>query len=316
MFRYVLLRLVLLAFTLFGASLLVFAIMQLLPDDAADVMLGMWSDRSGTAIEQLRALTGLDRPWWEQYLSWLGGMLKGDFGRSISFGAPIGPILFDRLGNSMVLAAPAMAIAVFLSLSLAMVSAIRAGSAVDHAISIVVLVIVSMPAFVIGSGLILVFAGWLQWFPSNTATEDRTGLLALMVVLALPVMTLALESLGHITRTARSSLIETMRMGFVSAAELKGLSRLRVLLRHVLPNALLPTITVIAINIGWMLGGVVVVEQIFGYPGIGTLVLYAIEQRDLPLIQSAMFFISAGYCIANLLADFSYMALDPRVRAK
>jgi len=316
MSRYLLLRLVLLVATLLGASLLVFGIMQLLPNNAADIMLGMWADRSGATIEHLRTLTGLDRPWWSQYLGWLGGMLTGNFGRSISFDAPIGPILFDRLGNSLLLAGPAMAISALLSLALAIISALRAEGWLDHTLSLIVLTIISTPAFVVGSGMILVFSGWLNWFPSNAATQDADTVLGLVTILALPVITLALETLGHITRTARSSLIETLRMGFVSAAKLKGLPRHRVLLRHVLPNAILPTITVIGINIGWMIGGVVVVEQIFGYSGIGSLVLFAIEQRDLPLIQSCMFFVASGYCVANLLVDFAYMAIDPRVRTQ
>jgi peptide/nickel transport system permease protein len=171
-----------------------------------------------------------------------------------------------------------------------------------------------VPAFVSGAILILVFAGWLGWFPSSSSLAHGKGLGAWVIALALPVLTLTIEALAHITRITRSSMIEVLKTPYVRTARLKGMRGRVVLFKHALRNAMLPTVTVIAFNIGWMLGGVVVVEHVFNYPGLGSLVLFAIEQRDLPLLQASMFVVAAGYCIANLLADVTYALLDPRIR--
>jgi peptide/nickel transport system permease protein len=311
---YVLRRLALLGLTLLAISFMVFAIMQMLPGDAAEQVLGAWAERSGKTLEAMRHRLGLDRPWHEQYLSWLGGALRGDLGKSLAMDAPIAPILFQRLGASLRLALPALVLAVALSLTLGVIAAVRRNGVVDHLITVFTLGGISVPAFVLGSVLILVFAGWLRWLPSSSALVDGEGFTVWVRVLALPVATLALEALAYITRTTRSSMIEVLKTPYVRAAVLKGLPRRRVLLAHALRNGLLPTVTVIAFNFGWMLGGVVVVEQVFNYPGLGSLVLFAIEQRDLPLLQASMVFVAGGYCVANLLADLAYAALNPRIR--
>jgi peptide/nickel transport system permease protein len=311
---YVLRRLALLGVTLLAISFLVFAIMQLLPGDAAEQVLGAWAERSGKTLEAMRHRLGLDRPWHVQYLTWLGHALRGDLGKSLAMDAPIGPILLQRLGASLRLALPALLLAVTLSVTLGVLAAVRRNGPLDHAITVLTLGGISVPAFVLGSVLILVFAGWLRWLPSSSALAEGEGVAFWTRVLALPVATLTLEALAYITRTTRSSMIETLKTPYVRTAVLKGLPRRRVLLAHALRNGLLPTVTVVAFNFGWMLGGVVVVEQVFNYPGLGSLVLFAIEQRDLPLLQASMVFVAGGYCIANLVADLVYAALDPRIR--
>lgn len=314
MLAFIVRRLGLLVFTLLGISLLVFGILQLLPGDAATAILGAWQERSGQTHEYLRHALGLDRPWYEQYLGWLWGVLRGDLGRSLSMDAPITPILFERLGYSLRLAIPALLLAVSISLVLGVLAATRPNGFVDHAITVITLGGVSVPAFVSGAVLILIFAAWLGWFPSSSSLATGEGFLFWAKMLALPVATLTIEALAHITRITRSSMIEVLKTPYVRTARLKGMPRRTVLFKHALRNALLPTVTVIAFNIGWMLGGVVVVEQVFSYPGLGSLVLYAIEQRDIPLLQASMFFVAAGYCLANLLADITYALLDPRIR--
>ena len=314
MLAFIVRRLGLLVLTLLGISLLVFGILQLLPGDAATAILGAWLDRGGHTHEYLRHALGLDRPWYEQYLGWLLGVLHGDLGRSLSMDAPIGPILFERLGYSLRLAIPALLLAVSLSLVLGVVAATRPNGLVDHMITVITLGGVSVPAFVSGAVLILIFAAWLGWFPSSSSLATGEGFLFWAKMLALPVATLTIEALAHITRITRSSMIEVLKTPYVRTARLKGMPRRVVLFKHALRNALLPTVTVIAFNIGWMLGGVVVVEQVFSYPGLGSLVLYAIEQRDIPLLQASMFFVAAGYCLANLVADITYALLDPRIR--
>jgi len=312
--QFIVRRLGLLALTLLGISLLIFGILQLLPGDAATQILGAWSERSGKTHEYLRHALGLDRPWYEQYFGWLWGVLQGDLGRSLAMDAPITPILMERLGFSLRLAVPALILAVIISLVLGVVAAMRPNGLLDHAITVFTLGGVSVPAFVSGALLILVFAAWLGWFPSSASLTSGEGFLFWAKMLALPVATLTVEALAHITRITRSSMIEVLKTPYVRTARLKGLPVHVVLFKHALRNAMLPTVTVIAFNIGWMLGGVVVVEQVFSYPGLGSLVLFAIEQRDVPLLQASMFFVAAGYCVANLLADIAYALLDPRIR--
>ena len=314
MLKYLVRRTGLLALTLLGISAMIFIIVQILPGDAADQILEAWVESEGGAHDILRAKLGLDRPWYEQYFGWLWGILQGDLGRSLAMDAPIGPILMERLGFSLRLAIPALVISVVLSLILGVIAAVRPNGIVDSAITVVTLTGVSVPAFVSGSLFILIFAAWLNWFPSTSSLSQGSGFFHWAYVLALPVAVLTLESLAHITRITRSSMIEVLKTPYVRTARLKGLPRRLVLYKHALRNAMLPTLTVIAFNIGWMLGGVVLVEQVFSYPGLGSLVLFAIEQRDTPLLQASMLFVAAGYCIANALADIGYALLDPRIR--
>ncbi len=314
MLKYLLRRLWLLALTLVGISLLIYVILQVLPGDAVDQLLGAWSQQTGTEYEVLRAQLGLDRPWYEQYFGWLWDAMHGDLGRSFAMDAPVLPILVQRLVFSLRLAVPALIIAVVLSLILGVIAAVRPNGWLDTAITVFTLTGVSVPAFISGSLAILVFAAWLEWLPSTSSLSEGEGFFHWAYVLAMPVAVLALEALAHITRITRSSMIEVLKTPYVRTAKLKGLPRQMVLFKHALRNAMLPTVTVIAFNIGWMLGGVVLVEQVFSYPGLGSLVLFAIEQRDLPLLQASMFFVAGGYCIANVLADLTYALLDPRIR--
>ncbi|HEY7138824.1 MAG TPA: ABC transporter permease [Methylomirabilota bacterium] len=311
---YVLRRLGLLVVTLLAISLLISGIIQLLPGDAAQQILGAWAERSGQTLAAMRVRLGLDRPWHERYLAWLDGVMRGDLGRSLALNQPIAPLLVERLGYSLRLALPALAIAGLASVVLGVLAAMRPNGLIDHAITAVTLTGVSLPAFVTGSLLILVFAGWLRWLPSASALLQGEGLVFWARMLALPIATLTLESLAHATRITRSSMIEVLKTPYVRTAVLKGVPRRVVLFKHALRNALLPTVTVLAFNFGWMLGGIVVVEQVFSYPGLGSLVLFAIEQRDLPLLQASMFFVAAGYCVANLAADVVYALLNPRIR--
>jgi peptide/nickel transport system permease protein len=311
---YVLRRLGLLVVTLLAISLLISGIIQLLPGDAAQQILGAWAERSGQTLAAMRVRLGLDRPWPERYLAWLDGVMHGDLGRSLALNQPIAPLLVERLGYSLRLALPALAIAGLASVVLGVLAAMRPNGLIDHVITAVTLTGVSLPAFVTGSLLILVFAGWLRWLPSASALLQGEGFVFWARMLALPIATLTLESLAHATRITRSSMIEVLKTPYVRTAVLKGVPRRVVLFKHALRNALLPTVTVLAFNFGWMLGGIVVVEQVFSYPGLGSLVLFAIEQRDLPLLQASMFFVAAGYCVANLAADVVYALLNPRIR--
>ena len=314
MLKYMIRRLGLLVLTLIGISAMIFIIIQILPGDAVDQILEAWVETEGGAHDILRAQLGLDRPWYEQYFGWLWDIMHGDLGRSLAMEAPIAPILLERLGFSLRLAVPALILSVTLSLFLGVIAAIRPNSFVDNAITVITLTGVSVPAFISGSLFIVIFAAWLNWLPSTSSLSEGEGFFHWAYVLAMPIAVLTFESLAHLTRITRSSMIEVLKTPYVRTARLKGLPKRLVVYKHALRNAMLPTVTVIAFNIGWMLGGVVLVEQVFSYPGLGSLVLFAIEQRDTPLLQASMMFVASGYCIANLLADLAYVLLDPRIR--
>jgi len=314
MLKYMIRRLGLLVLTLIGISAMIFIIIQILPGDAVDQILEAWVETEGGAHDILRAQLGLDRPWYEQYFGWLWDLMHGDLGRSLAMEAPIAPILLERLGFSLRLAVPALILSVTLSLILGVIAAIRPNSFVDNAITVITLTGVSVPAFISGSLFIVIFAAWLNWLPSTSSLSEGEGFFHWAYVLAMPIAVLTFESLAHLTRITRSSMIEVLKTPYVRTARLKGLPKRLVVYKHALRNAMLPTVTVIAFNIGWMLGGVVLVEQVFSYPGLGSLVLFAIEQRDTPLLQASMMFVASGYCIANLLADLAYALLDPRIR--
>ena len=314
MLKYMIRRMGLLVLTLIGISAMIFIIIQILPGDAVDQILEAWVETEGGAHDILRAQLGLDRPWYEQYFGWLWDLMHGDLGRSLAMEAPIAPILLERLGFSLRLAVPALILSVTLSLILGVIAAIRPNSFVDNAITVITLTGVSVPAFISGSLFIVIFAAWLNWLPSTSSLSEGEGFFHWAYVLAMPIAVLTIESLAHLTRITRSSMIEVLKTSYVRTARLKGLPKRLVVYKHALRNAMLPTVTVIAFNIGWMLGGVVLVEQVFSYPGLGSLVLFAIEQRDTPLLQASMMFVASGYCIANLLADLAYALLDPRIR--
>ena len=314
MLKYMIRRMGLLVLTLIGISAMIFIIIQILPGDAVDQILEAWVETEGGAHDILRAQLGLDRPWYEQYFGWLWDLMHGDLGRSLAMEAPIAPILLERLGFSLRLAVPALILSVTLSLILGVIAAIRPNSFVDNAITVITLTGVSVPAFISGSLFIVIFAAWLNWLPSTSSLSEGEGFFHWAYVLAMPIAVLTIESLAHLTRITRSSMIEVLKTPYVRTARLKGLPKRLVVYKHALRNAMLPTVTVIAFNIGWMLGGVVLVEQVFSYPGLGSLVLFAIEQRDTPLLQASMMFVASGYCIANLLADLAYVLLDPRIR--
>ena len=314
MLKYLVRRTGLLALTLIGISAMIFVIIQVLPGDAADQILEACVETEGGAHDILRAKLGLDRPWYEQYFGWLWDIAHGDLGRSFAMEAPIAPILVERLVFSLRLAVPALILSVTLSLVLGVVAATRPNGVLDNVITVITLTGVSVPAFISGSLFILIFAAWLNWLPSTSSLSEGEGFFHWAYVLAMPVAVLTLESLAHLTRITRSSMIEVLKSPYVRTARLKGLPKRLVIYKHALRNAMLPTVTVIAFNIGWMLGGVVLVEQVFSYPGLGSLVLFAIEQRDTPLLQASMFVVAVGYCVANLLADVAYALLDPRIR--
>jgi peptide/nickel transport system permease protein len=310
--RYLARRIGFLLLTLLLTSVVIFAITQLLPGDVARVILGR--EASETALQALRTRLGLDRPAAVQYLAWLTDFVRGDWGLSFSTGVPIRAIVVERLGNSLMLAGVTLALAVPVAIALGVVAALRAGTWLDGVISVGSLAVVGLPEFVTGLVLIEVFAFRLGWLPANASIAPEAGFLEALPMLILPALTATLVLLAYIARLTRASVIEELRRPYVRTATLKGLPRRAVIVNHVLRNALLPTITVVAISIGWLISGLIVVENVFNYPGLGRLLTFAIDRRDVPLLQAISLVAVLAFALANLLADLAYAFLNPRIR--
>lgn len=305
-------RLLLVALVMAIVSVLIFGVVQILPGDVAVMILG--TSATPADLAALRVKLGLERSAPLRYLDWIGGTVRGDWGTSLLYQVPVRPLVLERLGKSAVLAVLALAVAVPLAIGLGVVSALRRNRFLDQAVGLVTLVAVSLPEFISGTVLILVLAFRFAVFPPSSLIDPRVSLWSAAPSLVLPTLTLVLALLAHMTRMTRASMIEVLEKPYIRAARLKGLSPRIVILRHALRNALLPTVGIVAINIGFLLGGIVVVESVFAYPGLGRLMVDAVNHRDVPVIQMAALLIAVTYALANLAADLIYAYLDPRIR--
>ncbi len=313
MTRYLIRRVSFLILTMLVTSFLIFALTTLLPGDVARLVLGR--DASPTAVENFNERFGLDAPPLRQYLTWLGGFLTADWGFSFTAGSPpVRPLVVARLINSLLLAAVTLGLVVPVSIALGVFAALRENTWVDNAISVISLAVVGLPEFVTGIVLINVFALGFGWFDSTSLVSPGMGLGQWFRILVLPALTASLVLIGYITRMTRAGMLEELRRPYVRTARLKGLPWRTVVFRHALRNALLPTIAVIAVSVGWLMGGLVVIENVFNYPGIGSLLVTAVTQKNLPVLQAVSVLIVFFYSFANLAADLMYAALNPRVR--
>lgn len=310
--RYILRRLGFLILTVLLTSLIIFIVTQLLPGDVARVILGR--EASETALAELRQELGLNRPVPVQYLSWLGRFLIGDWGESFSTGLPIRSLVLERLGNSLMLAGLTLVIAIPLSLLLGVVAGLNENKAADNVISVASLSVVGLPEFVTGLLLIQVLAFRFRLFPANSSIAPGTGFFEALPMLVLPAITATLVLLAYVARLTRAGVVEELKRPYVRTATLKGLPRRTVIGRHVLRNALLPAITVIAISMGWLISGLIVIENVFNYPGLGRLLTFAIDRRDLPLLQAITLVAVLAFSLSNLVADLLYAYLNPRIR--
>ena len=315
--RYVLRRLGFLSLTLLITSVIVFAITQWLPGDVCRIILGREAGES--ALEACRQDLGLDKPLALRYLGWLGNFLRGDWGQSYSTRTAILPVVAQRLRNSGMLALVTLMISVPLAVSLGVLAGLNENKLVDSLISVFSLSVVGLPEFVTGLALIQVFsfelrARGLPWLPANSSIRLESTFGEALPMLVLPALTATLVLLAYIARLTRAGVVEELKNPYVRTADLKGLPRSTVIFKHVLRNALLPTITVIAISIGWLVSGLVVVENVFNYPGLGRLLVFAIDRRDLPLLQAITMITVVAYALANLAADLLYATLNPQIR--
>jgi len=295
--------------TLLFSSVLVFSATQLMAGNVAQMILGTFA--TPDAVAALEARLGLDRPAVVQYASWLGRILVGDFGESLRMSLPIAPILFQRLGLSLILASASLALVCVIGIAAGAIAALRHGRPADRVLSGLSLVGISMPEFVTGSILILLLSNVL---PVSGYVSFAAGWRSWLAHLALPVTTLTFLMLAHVMRTARVSMIDALASPYTRTAVLKGLPAAKVVLKHALRNALLPTVTVLGINVGYLVGGIVVVEMVFSYPGLGRLTIFALQNRDVPLIQACTLTMSAIYILASFATEMVYLLLNPRLR--
>ena len=312
MIPYIARRLGLVLLTLLISSVLIFVVTQILPGDVAKAILGRFA--TPQALHALRIKLGLDRSLPMQYGSWLVHYVQGDWGVSLSTGEPVFNLVAARLRTSGMLALVAFVMYVPLGILLGLLAALRRNRAADQIISITSLAFIGLPEFVTGVVLIALFALKLNWFPASSAITPDAGLLEALPRLILPGITVSLVSLAYITRMTRSATAEVLSTDYVRSAYLKGLHPARVLFTHVLRNSLLPTVTVIAIGIGWLIGGLIVTESLFSYPGLGRLLLFAIQRRDIPLLQAITLLLVVVFSVSNLVADLLYAILNPRIR--
>lgn len=305
-------RILLSLLTLLIVSLIIFAVLEILPGDVATRILGR--DATPEALELLRVKLGLNDPAPLRYLHWLGGLLTGDLGQSLVSSRPVGEIVAPRIYNTVLLAAYAFLLYLPLTVLPALIQAIRRDRPVDHAFSVLTLVLLSVPDFLLATILLFTFVVLVPILPAISLVDHSSSAVDYLRAMTLPALTLAIVMAVYAVRMLRDNLIEVLDSDYVRMAELKGLSARRVLLRHALPNALVPTLNVTALNLAYLVGGVVVVEKVFSYPGFGSLLVDSLQLRDLPVIEATVMIAALVYVGANLIADVAAILLNPRLR--
>ncbi|RBP61717.1 peptide/nickel transport system permease protein [Brevibacterium sanguinis] len=307
-------RLILSAFILLAVSLLVFGATLLLPGDPARAILGQQAtpERIAALNEQL----GLNQPAWQRYFTWLGGLFVGDFGTSTASGGPVSELIGERIGASFVLMLLAGVISVPLGIAIGVWSALHRGGRRDQSTTMISLILASMPEFVIGIGLIAVFAtSVFQILPAVTLAPPGEPVWNRPLQLVLPTLTLVLVVTPYIVRMMRATMVEVLDSGYVEMARLKGVPEQRVIMRHALPHALGPVAQVVAIQLAWLAGGVVVVEFLFRYPGLGQALIDAVTYRDVQVVQAISMLVAAVYVVVNLAADVVGILTNPKLRS-
>jgi peptide/nickel transport system permease protein len=305
-------RLALGVLLLFAVSVLIFAGTQILPGDVAQSILGQAA--TPQALENLRRELGLNDPAYIRYFRWLGGVLTGDFGTALSNRRDIAEALGGRLWNTLFLAGCAAVISVPLAILLGLLAVRYRNGIIDKAISGFALASTSLPEFFIGYLLILFFAVELQWFPASSTVFDTMSFGARLQAIALPAITLTLVVLAHMMRMTRAAILNVMQSAYIETAELKGLSAFEVIRRHAMPNAVAPIVNVVMLNLAYLVVGVVVVEVIFVYPGMGQYLVDHVSKRDVPVVQAVGLIFAAVYIGLNIIADIVAILANPRLR--
>jgi peptide/nickel transport system permease protein len=312
MFRLIIRRLALGLLTLVLVSGIVFVAVEALPGDACTAYLGRMAQ--GKRLENCRRDFGLERPALTRYVEWTAAAVQGDLGISLKRNKPISGIIGTRLRNTLVLGLAAMILGVPIAVLLGIIAGLWRDRPVDLWVSTLAIFAMTIPEFVSATLLILVFSVWLGWLPGIVTTPPNAPLFEFLSDIILPIVTLALVMTAHILRMVRTSVIDVMASDYIQMARLKGVPYWRMVFRHVLPNALLPTINLVALTIAWLLGGVVVIEVVFNYPGLGRLTINAIADRDLAMVQAIALILATIYVGLNLFADLLTLVVNPRLR--
>jgi peptide/nickel transport system permease protein len=300
--------------TLFFISIIIFLGVEALPGDAATAYLGQ--SATPESLAALREEFGLNVPMFERYTSWLKGMLKGDLGQSMARRKPVSEVVGNRFRNTVVLSLAASVVGVPIAIVLGVVAGLTRDRWPDVVVSILAIIGMTLPGFVTATVLVFFFAIRLDWFPAVALVASDAPVSELLPNIVLPIITLTLVMAAHILRLVRTNMIDVMRSPYVRMARLKGVPEWRIVFRHALPNAMLPTINIVALTIAWLLGGVAVVEMVFNYPGIGKLMVNAIGDRDLAMVQGIAIILSSIYIFINFLADMLTLVLNPRLRTE
>jgi len=305
-------RVALAVLTVFGVSVLIFVGTEVLPGDIAAALLG--HDADPEAMAAIRTHLHLDDPAIVRYWRWLHGILLGDLGRSLVNNRPVVDVVSFRLANSLFLASVVASIAVPLAVGLGTLAAIKRNGLIDRSINALALIALSLPEFFIGYMLMLIFAVDLGWLPSLSSVSSDMSLNARLYAVALPVMTLTLVIIAHMMRMTRAAIIGILGQPFVEMAILKGIPPWRIVVQHALPNAVAPIVNVVAFNLAYLVVGIVVVETVFVYPGLGQLMVDAVSKRDVPVVQACGLIFGVAYVVLNLLADIAVILSNPRLR--
>ncbi len=311
MVKHIVRRLLVAVVLVLGAASLVFVMLHAVPGDPVRVFLGDFATEE--QIAAVRAKMGLDRPLPVQYLDWLGGAVRGDLGQSLAMSLPVSRLIAERLPRTLEVAGVSILLGLLVGLPIGITAALRRGRPEDVGLTATSLLTLSIPAYVSGTILVLVFAVWLRWLPASGFVNFSDNPVRHMQLLILPCVTLASHLAASIARMTRSSVLEVISQDYVRTARAKGLSERLVLLRHVLRNSLLPVTTIVGLQAGNLLGGTVIVEVIFAWPGLSTLLFRGIETRDFPVVQGCVLVISSLFILITLLVDIVNGALDPRV---
>jgi len=291
---------------------MVFSLTMILPGSAAVMELGQYA--TDEQVEALEQEMGLDKPAHVQYVDWMGGIMQGNFGESTTYNEPAQDVVAPRLVRSLQLAGLSFLFISIFGIGLGILTAVNRDNSIDKLTSIISYFGISFPEFVTGIILLYIFSGpMFGIFPIGGYEPLSNGFLSWLEHMVLPTLTLSIVMIAHVMRQTRSEMIDVLQSEYIRTARLKGLKEFDVLVKHALRNGLLPTITILGLKIGFLIGGVVVVEEVFTYPGIGSLVVTAIENRDIPLIQISVLIIAVGYTFANFAADLAYAYADPRI---
>lgn len=299
---------------LLGVSLVVFLVIHLAPGDPAVILLGPTASEED--IQQIRQELGLDRPLYVQYGRWIGNVVRGDFGRSITMHRAVLPEILGRFKATLILTAASLLISTIVGVVVGVISAVKQYSWFDRGSMIMALLGVSLPVFWLGIVLMVIFSLKLGWLPAGgmySAGSDK-GIGDLLKHLVLPAITLAAASVALVARLTRSMMLEVIRQDYIRTARAKGLGERIVVYRHALKNALIPVVTVVGLQTGYLLGGAILTETVFSWPGLGLLMVQAIIARDFPVVQGGVLLIAATFVVVNLVVDLSYSLLDPRIR--